>query len=40
MKYDRRSHDIELSKDKRVSVLYPKKVNIDTKNNKVDVFMQ
>lgn len=40
MKYDRRSYDIELSKDNRVSVIYPKKVNIDTKNNKVDVYMQ
>ena len=40
LKYDRRSYDKKLSKDNRVSVLYPKKVNIDIKNNKVDVYMQ
>lgn len=41
MKYDRKSYDIELEKDKKVGSLLknPKKINIDTENKKVEVYV-
>lgn len=39
MKYDRKVYDITLSKDTKTSILYPSIININTKKNVVDVYV-
>lgn len=38
MQYDRKAYDITLER-KQTSVINPQKINIDTKNNKVELFV-
>jgi len=39
MKYDKKAYDITLSKNNKTSKIDPSKVNIDTKNNVVEVYV-
>ena len=40
MKYDKKVYDITLSKDNKVSVTNPSKINFDTKKNVAEIFVQ
>lgn len=40
MKYDRKTYDITLSPNKTASILEPSRINIDTKKNTVELFVQ
>lgn len=39
MKYERKNYDIELEADKTISNIQPDKIDIDTKNNTVDLYL-
>jgi hypothetical protein len=39
MKYDRKAYDLELVKEKRVSVITPLKIEMDTSKKTIDVYM-
>ena len=39
MKYDRKSYDIELEANKKLSNIQPNKIDIDTKNNTLDLYV-
>lgn len=40
MKYDRKVYDITLSKNNRTSMINPSKINIDSKNDVVELYVQ
>ena len=40
MKYDNKVYDIKLSKNNKTSMIFPSKINFDTKQNVVEVYVQ
>lgn len=40
MKYDKKQYELNLSKENKTSMINPTKINIDTKNNVVEVYVE